>query len=192
MTSRSGGEPGIEREIKFREVEHDRLRDRLLELEAERTGPGSLEDNWVFDRNGELERERSILRLRRDPKGALLTFKGPPRFEERTKVRAEHETAVEDAAATRSLLESLGYRVVKRYQKIRETWRLGGVTIALDHTPIGDFAEFEGEGAERVARRCELDPAHAERRSYLRLYADFQAANPAAPPDMTFGDRADR
>lgn len=180
---------GVEREIKFREVEHERLRDRLLELEAERTGPGSLEDNWVFDRDHELESDRCVLRLRRDPKGAKLTFKGPPRFEERTKVRTEHETGIADASATRALLEALGYRVVKRYQKMRETWQLGGVTIALDHTPIGDFAEFEGEGAERVARRCELDPANAERRSYLRLYADFQAAHPDAPPDMVFGEK---
>jgi adenylate cyclase class 2 len=177
---------GVEREIKFREVEHDRLRDRLLDLEAERTGPGALEDNWVFDRDGELQDERCVLRLRRDPKGAKLTFKGPPRFEERTKVRAEHETGIDDPDATRALLEALGYRVVKRYQKMRETWQLGGVTIALDHTPIGDFAEFEGEGAERVARRCELDPANAERRSYLRLYADFQVDHPDAPPDMVF------
>lgn len=186
------GSESVERELKFRDVEHDRLRDRLLELEAERTGPGALEDNWIFDRRGELEAERCVLRLRRDPKGAKLTFKGPPRFEERTKVRTEHETGVEDADATRALLESLGYRVVKRYQKMRETWQLGGVTIALDHTPIGDFAEFEGDGAERVARRCDLDPAGAERRSYLRLYADHLAAHPDAPPDMLFADRAER
>ena len=49
----------------------------------------------------------------------------------------------------------------------------GGVTIALDHTPIGDFAEFEGDGAETVAKRCGFDPDKAERRSYLRLYEEY-------------------
>jgi adenylate cyclase class 2 len=180
---------GVERELKFAGVELDRLRERLIDLEAERSGPGALEDNWIFDREGHLEAARCILRLRKDAKGAYLTFKGPPHFEERTKIRAEHETGVADAAAARSLFESLGYRVVKRYQKVRETWQLGGVTIALDHTPIGDYAEFEGEGAEKVAKRCGFEPGKAERRSYLRLYADHLVANPEAPPDMVFSDR---
>jgi len=58
-------------------------------------------------------------------------------------VREEHEIGIESADEARSLFEKLGYAVVRRYQKVREEWQLGGVTIALDHTPIGDFAEFE-------------------------------------------------
>lgn len=183
---------GVERELKFPAVQLDRLRDRLKELEAERIGPGTLEDNWILDRDDELGKSQCVLRLRKDHKGAHLTFKGPPRFEERTKIREEHETGVSDSAAARALFESLGYRAVKRYQKVRETWRLGGVTIALDHTPIGDFAEFEGDGAEKVAERCSLDPSAAERRSYLRLYEDHLEANPDSPPDMVFTDRAEK
>lgn len=179
----------VERELKFAEVEPDRLRDRLRELEAERQHAGVFEENWVLDRDGGLERANCLLRLRKDNQGATVTFKGPASFEGKTKLRVEHETGVSDAEATRALLEALGFAVVKRYQKVRETWRLGGVKITLDHTPIGDFAEFEGEGAEKVARRCDLDPETAERRSYLRLYRDHLAANPDAPPDMLFPDR---
>jgi adenylate cyclase class IV len=80
----------------------------------------------------------------------------------------------------------LGYTVVRRYQKMREVWHLGGVVIALDHTPIGDFAEFEGEGAERVAHRCGFSPETAERRSYLRLYDEYLKEHPGAPVDMVF------
>ncbi|MEM7050220.1 MAG: class IV adenylate cyclase [Acidobacteriota bacterium] len=180
---------GIERELKFRAVGLDELRDRLLELDAERMGPGALEDNLIFDQEGRLETAGCVLRLRRDGKGAYLTYKGPATFEGRTKIREEHETTLGDPDAVHKLFESLGFEIVKRYQKMRETWQLGGVTIALDHTPIGDFAEFEGEGAETVARRCNLDPESAERRSYLRLYADHLKENPDAPPDMVFSDR---
>jgi predicted adenylyl cyclase CyaB len=180
---------GVERELKFPDVELDRLRDRLLELEAERKHAGSFEENWIFDRGDELAAAGCLLRLRKDNHGAFITFKGPPRFEGRTKVREERETGVSDAEATRKLFEALGFQVVKRYQKMRESWQLGGVTIALDHTPIGDFAEFEGEGAEKVARRCDLDPETAERRSYLRLYEDHLAVHPDAPQDMVFPDR---
>ena len=181
--------PSVERELKFPAVDPDRLRERLRELEAERIHSGALEDNWVLDRNGTLQHANCLLRLRKVSHGAFLTYKGPATFEGKTKLRVEHETGVSDAEATRALFEALGYAVVRRFQKVRETWQLGGVQISFDHTPIGDFVEFEGAGAEKLARRCELDLEDAERRSYLRLYQDHLEAHPGAPPDMVFADR---
>lgn len=176
----------LERELKFAEVEHDRLRDRLIEMEAERVWSSALEENWLFDQGGKLEKGDRLLRLRRDTRGAWLTYKGPAKLEGRVKVRLEHETEVGDADETRALLESLGYEVTRRYEKKRELWRVGGVTVALDRTPIGDFAELEGEAAEALSKRLGLDPDRAERRNYLRLYQDYREDNPDAPPDMTF------
>lgn len=178
----------LEREIKFSGVDLEDLRQRLAELEAERVSAATFEDNWLLDRSGELEKKECILRLRVDGNASSLTYKGPPRFEERVKVRTEHETQVTSAPETRALFEALGYRVERRYQKMREEWQLGGVTIALDHTPIGDFVEFEGEGAEIVARRCGFDLETSERRTYLRLYADHRKEHPEAPRDMLFKD----
>ena len=175
-----------ERELKFAGVELGALRDRLLELEAERSAAASFEDNWVFDRRGELAKRECLLRLRIDGQGALLTYKGPQRFDGPTKVRGEHQTRVADAEATKRLLEALGYTVVRRYQQMREVWRLGGIEISLDHTPIGDFVEFEGVGGDKVARRCGFDIEKAERRTYLRLYEDYLREHPEAPADMTF------
>lgn len=179
----------FEREIKFPGVELDKLRDRLIELEAERKGPSAFEDNWILDRGNELMKDGKILRLRTDGGKARLTFKGPMRLEGNLKIREEHEIEVESAERARALLENLGFSVVRRYQKMREEWQLGGVTIALDHTPIGDFAEFEGDRAEVVAKRCGFDPEKAERRSYLRLYEDYLKQHPDSPPEMVFGDR---
>lgn len=180
---------GTERELKFSGVELDPLRQRLKELTAERSAGGSFEENWIFDRKGELEGDQRVLRVRKDGAGASLTFKGPPSFEGRMKLREEHEIEIGDADTARAILEGLGFEIGKRYQKVRETWRLGSVTICLDHTPIGDFAEFEGESADRVAKRCGFDPEAAERRSYLRLYEDYRKENPDAPDDMIFPDR---
>lgn len=176
----------LEREIKFPGVELEKLRDRLLELEAERVGPPAFEDNWVLDRGDELLSSGRILRLRTDGARARLTLKGPMRLEGNMKVREEREVGIEDADEARALLEILGYHVVRRYQKVREEWQLGGVTIALDHTPIGDFSEFEGDGAETVAKRCGFDPQKAERRSYLRLYEEHLKQHPDSPPEMVF------
>jgi adenylate cyclase, class 2 len=176
----------LERELKFPNVELDQLRERLIELEAERVGPGAFEDNWVLDRGDELLSSGRILRLRTDGNRARLTFKGPMQLEGNVKVREEREVGIEHAEEARALLLNLGYDVVRRYQKVREEWHLGGVTIALDHTPIGDFAEFEGDGAETVAKRCGFDPQKAERRSYLRLYEDHLKKHPDSPPEMVF------
>ena len=176
----------LEREIKFRSDDLAKLRERMGELEAERVGPAAFEDNWIVDREDELLSKGRILRLRTDGAHAHLTFKGPMHMEGKLKVRQELEIGIESAEDGLLLFEQLGYKVVRRYQKVREEWQLGGVTIALDHTPIGDFAEFEGDGAETVARRCGFDPAKAEPRSYLRLYEDYLKAHPDAPPEMTF------
>ncbi len=176
----------VERELKFARADLAALRERLAELEAERLSAPGTEDNWVFDRQGELAATGCLLRLRRDRQGSLLTFKGPAQFEGGAKVRTEHQTRVEDAEELRKVLAALGYRAVRRYQKRREEWRLGGVIVALDHTPIGDFVEFEGEGAATVARRCGFAAEAAERRTYLELYDDHLRKNPGAPPDMVF------
>lgn len=182
----------LEKEIKFADVEHAGLRERLVEIEAERRAPASFEDNWLLDKDGALESAGCLLRLRIDGRGAAITYKGPARFEGRMKLREEHETTVDDPGAARSLLEHLGFAAVRRYQKVREEWQLGGVTIALDHTPIGDFAEFEGDGADTVARRCGFDLEKAERRTYMRLYRDYLKNHPDAPPDMVFPDEPAR
>jgi predicted adenylyl cyclase CyaB len=168
-----------EREIKFPGVELDKLRERLIELEAERRGPGAFEDNWILDRNDELRSAGKILRLRTDGTRARLTFKGPLQMEGNLKVREEREVEIENAEEARALFEHLGFVLVRRYQKVREEWHLGGVTI-------GDFAEFEGDGAETVAKRCGFDAKSAERRSYLRLYEDHLKEHPEAPPEMVF------
>jgi adenylate cyclase class 2 len=176
----------LEREIKFRSDDLAKLRERLGELEAERVGPPAFEDNWILDREGELLTQGRILRVRTDGSRAHLTLKGPMHMERKLKVREELEIGIENAEEARALFETLGYAVVRRYQKVREEWQLGGVTIALDHTPIGDFAEFEGDGAETVARRCGFDPDEGEARSYLRLYEDHLKEHPDDPPEMTF------
>ncbi|MCM2270848.1 MAG: class IV adenylate cyclase [Thermoanaerobaculia bacterium] len=185
----SAAKGNVERELKFAGVDLDTLRSRLLEVEAERLGPAIFEENWLIDRDGELGDRASILRVRAEEgRGAVVTFKGPAAFDGPTKVRAELEMRVESAEKALEIFAALGYRAERRYQKMREEWRLGTETICLDHTPIGDFVEFEGDRAEAVAKRCGFDPEKALRKSYLMLYAEHLAAHPAAPFDMVFPD----
>lgn len=192
MSSRPGAggaparDPYQERELKFPVEGLEGVRERLAELGAERAAPTAFEDNWVFDRDGELVARGCVLRVRSDGHGARVTFKGPRHFDGAAKVRTEIEIGVDKLEATRALLEALSYKVERRYQKKREEWRLGSVIVALDHTPIGDYVEFEGDKAETVAKRCGFDISKAEPRSYLQLYADWLRTHPEAPPEMVF------
>jgi adenylate cyclase class 2 len=186
MSEATPQNPNVERELKFALAEMEQLRDRLQELEAERLGASQMEDNWLLDREDRLAAAGCVLRLRKDGQGARVTYKGPAVFEGGVKIRREHESRVDDLEQMRQLFDSLGYRPVRRYQKMREEWRLGGVIIALDHTPIGNFVEFEGVGAETVARRCGFAEEDAEQRNYMGIYDDYLKENPEAPPDMVF------
>lgn len=181
-----GEEEPEERELKFHCHDLSALRERLVQAEAERVSPSAKEVNWVLDRAGELEREGQLLRVRSQPGGATVTFKGKARFEEGAKIRIERETGVDDHKEILAILRALGFEIRRRYEKFRETWRLGGVSVCLDHTPMGDFVEFEGAKADQVAKRFRFPPAEAERRNYLELYEDYRRGEPDAPEDMVF------
>lgn len=177
---------GEERELKFACDDLSRLRERLIAAEAERISASTKESNWVLDRDGELEGRGELLRVRAQGSDARCTFKGPARFEGGAKIRAEREVEVADHEDAIALLEALGFETSRRYEKFREAWRLGGVVVCLDHTPIGDFVEFEGSQADQVARRFGFSPEIAERANYLELYDAYRQEHPDAPEDMVF------
>lgn len=189
-----------ERELKIPVGALESVRERLGEAGAIRIHRTGLERNWVWDRGttetgdggeGELRSTRRLLRLREDPTGVTLTYKGPPRWGGGgAKVREEIELSLAARAPAHALLRALGYRVVRRYEKERERWALEAAEIALDRTPLGDFVEIEAnrEHADlaQVARSLGLDPVSAERRSYLALWEAHRRRHGEVGPDMTF------
>ncbi len=139
---------------------------RLLEARV-------FEDNLLFDDAwGALRAAGGILRLRRVPRGGLLTFKGARRVEDGLKTREEIETEIGDPDALQVLLERIGFRPAFRYQKYRETWSLLDQTVVVDETPIGEFIEIEGvaEGIHRVAEALGFSRADYLTDSYVALF----------------------
>jgi len=131
-----------------------------------------LEDNLIFDDRGRFAGRGCYLRLRRTPHGGRLTWKGPRRVEEGMKVREEIELAVADAPALQQILEAMGLRRVFRYQKYRAEYRLGGLAVTLDETPVGVFLELEGTAEEIRARVAEFGygPEDFVSASYVELF----------------------
>ena len=125
-----------------------------------------LERNLVFDTPGrELKEQGILLRLRRAGRRNSLTMKTPAGQSSAYKVREETETIVSGFAAMKKILRGIGLRTVFTYEKYRETFRLGGVLVMLDETPIGDFLEIEGAAAGH--RRCGRAPGLFSAADYI-------------------------
>ena len=89
----------------------------------------------------------------------LLTFKGPASFDGGVKARLELESGVDAPETVLALLDALGYRPRFRYEKRRTPWRFADPArplVVVDETPLGLFAEIEGEADAVRALAAEL------------------------------------
>lgn len=181
----------LEVERKYLNVDFGMLRCSLLEQGAKSFG-AHFESNLIFDTHtGELRLSRRLLRLRTqewpDRTRHLLALKLPVPHDERFKTREERELQVADATVMQSLLEGLGYGVVARYEKIRESWRLEDVQVELDILPFAQVVELEGLAVRitRVQERLGLDNAEISTKTYHQLHQDWRLRH-SLPPDLSF------
>ena len=125
--------------------------------------------------------------MRSESGRSLLTFKGPVQAS-RMKIREEHETVVSDGDVLTRVLESLGLHVWFRYQKYREEFSAGDVTIAIDETPVGTFVEVEGGEAGVIAMTEALGRTSADfiLDSYRGLFIKHRDAFGLGQDDMVF------
>lgn len=183
-------------EAKIRLGDPGPLRTRLRELGAVRQRHVQ-ETNRIFDtRDRRLLAGDCGLRIREsrplDGEGPLqptLTFKGP-REPGPVKSRAELETPVADAQTLADILQRLGFREVIRYEKRRETWRLGDCEVCLDELPrLGWYVEIEGPRAEAIEtarRQLGLTALPTLGETYVELAADHGDADAAGCRQLLF------
>ncbi len=160
----------METELKIEVTDLDAIRARLKELGATRVGVVD-EDNVYLDRDDELSARGESLRLRQDDR-VRLTWKGPSRFDDGVTERPEIEITVSSMEDARDIFERLGFVLVDRMAKRRETWRLADVEVALDILSFGSFVEIEGapHAAQATARQLGLDYMNGIATSYRRLH----------------------
>jgi adenylate cyclase class 2 len=174
-------------EVKVR-ADHDPVRDRLRNRNAERLGRVRQVDTYYDHPARSFPATDEALRIRReDPDGgdsvACLTYKGPL-VESASKTREEIETEVGDAEALDALLRELGFESAPEVSKERERFAVGEYTVTLDTVEeVGTFVEVERRGTEAeietlrdgardLLRDLGLDPTEHVRTSYLELVLD--------------------
>lgn len=188
-----------ETEIKLRIADVNELRRALRRLGATSRGR-VLERNTLYDTpEGDLRRRSRLLRLRIEtPAGlpgirggsrrALITAKAPvrPPFSSRYKEKLEREREAAVPRRWPGMLRALGLQPAFRYEKYRTAFRLRGLHLDLDETPVGDFLEIEGapQAIKRAARALGFSPRDYIRATYWDLYAADRRRRGRFPGNM--------
>jgi adenylate cyclase, class 2 len=173
----------LEIEIKLKIDVHAPIVKRLRNLRARHTGTVREKNIFLDRRDHSLRAANSGLRVRFEaperapgtrPSTALLTFKGPPR-KSGLRSRRAYDLTVTPADQLMPLLESLGFRQMFAFEKIRDSWQLAGCKIELDTLPhFGTFLEIEGpseKAVRTVQKQLALDSLPAVKKSYAQMIA---------------------
>jgi adenylate cyclase, class 2 len=190
-----------ETEIKLRVADLAGMIRKLGHLGARCSGR-VLERNALFDTPDEdLRRRGRLLRLRIEipassrliPGGlarTVVTSKSPVPAPagSRYKEKLERELVVGSPRAWPDGLRSLGFRPGFRYEKFRTTFRLPGLHLDLDETPVGVFLEIEGgpRPIDRISRALGFSPRGYIRSTYWDLYAKECRRRGQIPGNMLF------
>jgi adenylate cyclase class 2 len=182
----------VETEIKFRVDAPAALEERLKAAGFKLVTPRSFESNVLYDTADRRLRARTeILRIRSYAGKWTLTHKRLPEDgpgEDRHKHRIETETEISDGNALAEVFRSLGLVAAFRYEKWRSEWSDGEGHCVVDETPIGNYAELEGDGEwiDRTSARLEVDRSRYITLSYGRLFEQWCADHKSAARDLTF------
>jgi len=178
----------LEIEVKFILEDKAGVRKRILALGAVSQGDW-FETNIRFeDKEKSLIKRNVLLRLRKDSQ-ATLTFKHPPEAaDSEFKVYQETETQVSDFENTKQILAGLGFFPEQVYEKRRETFVSGPVTLCLDTLPYGDFLEIEAdkESIRQWAENLGLSWENRLLTNYLGMFARIREKYGLPFTDVTF------
>jgi adenylate cyclase, class 2 len=175
-------------EIKFLVTDLKGLARNLRQLGFHEDTPSTHEINTLYDLPGKsLRRKGELLRLRDYGGNFRLTHKSKVKLG-RHKSRGELETAVSDGEKIDAILRALGFGPAFVYEKFRAEWSDGQGHVVLDHTPIGDVAEIEGESRwlDRIARELGVKPADYITKSYAELFLDWKRKTGSRAKNMMF------
>lgn len=182
----------IETEVKFRVEDLAALPARLKSAGFRLVTPREFESNVLYDTPDRSMRARTeILRIRRYKGKWLVTHKRLPDNlpgEDRYKHRVETETEVADGDVIADIFRALGLVAAFRYEKWRSEWTDGAGHCVVDETPIGNFAELEGEPEwiDLAATRLAVDPSQYMTLSYGRLFEQWREEHKSDAQDLTF------
>jgi adenylate cyclase class 2 len=180
----------MEVEIKFRVRDVEQLESSLRASGFHEQTQRTHEMNTLYDfPSGALRNRGELLRIRKYGERWLLTHKsGRTQSNDRHKSREETETVVENGEVLDKILHALGFKVVFRYEKFRSEWTDDRGDVVIDETPIGNFAEIEGEPQwiDQIASRLGVTEDQYITGSYAELFFVWKREHSSPAEHMTF------
>ena len=160
------------------------------------------EQNMLYDTPGEdFRRSGRLLRVRVETpapsrlirggrRKTVVTSKSPaPRSaHSRYKEKLERELPLQSPRRWPAMLRSIGFRPGFYYEKYRTTFRLPGLHLELDETPVGSFLELEGppQAIDRAARALGFSPRDYIRATYWDVFQAECRRRGRFPKNMRF------
>jgi adenylate cyclase class 2 len=178
----------LEIEIKFRISDLREIAGRLSALAFYEQTPRTFEQNALYDfPDSRLRRAGEMLRIRHYGDRWTITHKSKG-TNQGYKQREELESAVLNGESIGRMLQSLGMRVIFRYEKLRTEWTDGRGHVVLDETPIGDFGELEGEPEwiDEIAAKLGIGRDQYITSSYGELFEHWRRTTGSSAEHMVF------
>jgi len=187
---------GAEIELKFPVSDPQAFRRKVdglaFRLKTERT----FEQNTLYDTPDRTLRNRGqIIRLRTYGNRCTLTHKRLPPANDATaryKTRIETESGIDDCDALIEIFAQLGYYPVFQYEKFRTEWdsTTSSGHLVVDETPIGIWAELEGDPAwiDSILDQLGVNPEDSTTLSYGRIFLNWKAETGSPADNMTFAE----
>jgi adenylate cyclase class 2 len=175
-------------EIKFEISDRLALEEKLRTHNFHEKTPSTHEMNTLYDYPQlELRKRGELLRIREFGGKWKVTHKAKGNAGKH-KSRAETETSVGDGGKLEAVFGSLGLNPVFQYEKFRSEWTDGKGDVVLDHTPVGDFGEIEGEPdwIDAVAKLLGIGENQYITASYAELFQAYKRRTGSAAANMTF------
>jgi adenylate cyclase class 2 len=183
-------------ELKFSVADVRALRAAAADLGFTLVTERTFESNILYDSpDRQLRTRKQILRLRHYGERCTVTHKrqadggdGDLRY----KTRIETESVVEDCDALAEIFAQLGYGPVFRYEKFRTEWEMDAGHLVLDETPIGVWAELEGQPAwiDTMLEKLSIAPELRTTESYGRLFLGWKEETGSPAENLTFDEVA--
>ena len=175
-------------EIKFSVDNPTELNRKLRTAGFRLITPRTHEMNTLYDFPGQPLRKRGeLLRIRKYGETWKLTHKSKGKVG-RHKSRVEIETAVEDGNRLAAVFSALGLEATFAYEKFRAEWSDGDGHVVVDETPIGSFAEIEGQPRwiDKTARTLEIGRDQYITANYAMLFHLWKTKTGSRAKNMTF------
>ena len=175
-------------EAKFYLPELLTIRERLISSGAKSTSERVFEQNWRFDTpDGKFKKTGEVLRVRTDL-SSFLTYKRPTDTPED---RIEIDVELVNGESAARLLSALGYEVVTKYEKYRETFVFQESIVFLDELAFGNFVEVEGDSLTTIQEAStELGLIWEKRvpKNYLQIFLELVQRLSLPFQDATFAN----